>query len=99
MRTAFFDLLQDNNFSSSLQYHFHTFIDTSTTVFSLHTGDILHIVSPVKEDNNDQATAFLYMTDSEFAALQKLTKELSLNLQPPDTASPPATRTPKLHMS
>ena len=39
-------------------------------------GRFLHIVPTLESDDTDQATAFLYMTDSEFTALRELAREV-----------------------
>ena len=39
-------------------------------------GRFLHIVPNLEDDDTEQATAFLYLTDAEFAALRELAKEV-----------------------
>ena len=56
-------------------------------------GRFLHIVPSIEEDDTLQATAFLYMTESEFVAIKELAKEvLTRSPAPPDASQ--SSRTP-----
>ena len=55
-------------------------------------GWFLRIVPNLEDDDTEHATAFLYLTDAEFAALRELAKEvLNLNRNPPPALYPDIT--------
>ena len=46
-------------------------------------GRVLHIGPNLEDDDSEQATAFLYLTDAEFAALREVAKEFLARNPPP----------------